>query len=105
MPKTTIGKWSVGLIAAMLVLIFTVPTLDSTYYKGVEAGDTIVQDMTRRPLIAFPMLLGMLSGIIAFVTGLVALIKHKERAALVYLSTALGALLILFMVGDLFSSE
>ena len=105
MPKTKLGKWSVGLVVALFVLLAIVPTLDSTFYKGVEAGDTIFKDMTARPLIAFPMLLGMLSGIMAFVTGLIAIIKHKERAVLVYISTAIGALLLLFLIGDLFSPE
>ncbi len=105
MPKTIMGKWSVWLAVALFVLIALVPTLDATFYKGVEAGDTIVQDLTIRPFLAIPALLGMLSGLLAFVTGLIALMKFKDRAVLVYVSTLLGALLLLFIVGDAFSSE
>ncbi len=105
MPKTLVGKWSVWLGAAMLGLIFVVPTLDATFYNSVEAGDTIFEDLTIRPFLAIPALLGMLSGIMAFITGLIALIRHKERAVLVYISTGLGALLLLFMIGDAFSAE
>lgn len=105
MPKTTLGKWSVWLGLAFLVLIFIGPTLDATFYKSVTAGDTIFEDLVVRPFLAIPMLLGIASGILAFVLGLTALIKYKERAFLVYLSTILGALLLVFVIGDLFSAE
>lgn len=103
MPKTLIGKWSVWLAAAMLLLIFLSPILTSTWYKGVVGGNTVFEDIALRPGLAIPMLVGVLSGLTALVTGLVALIKYQERAALVYVSTALGALLLLFMIGDAFS--
>lgn len=105
MPKTKLGKWSVGLGVALIALMFVGPTLDATLYKGVTAGNNILEDLSNRPLLAIPMLLAMLSGIMAFVTGLIALIKYKERAVLVYLSTGLGALLPLFLIGDTFSPE
>lgn len=105
MPKTIVGKWSVWLGLAMLVLMALGPTLDSTFYKGVTAGNSIFEDITLRPFLAIPLLCGWLAGIAAFITGLIALIKYKERALLVYASTLLGALLILFMVGDAFSPE
>lgn len=105
MPKTILGKWSVWLALAMLVLIFVGPILDATFYQSVEAGNTIIDDLSARPYLAVPMLLGVISGIAAFVTGLVALTKLKERAVVVYLSTLIGALLLLFIVGDAFSAE
>ncbi|MBI4093100.1 MAG: hypothetical protein HY420_04210 [Candidatus Kerfeldbacteria bacterium] len=105
MPKTILGKWSAWLALVFLGLIFIGPTLDATFYKSVTAGDTILEDLTLRPFLAIPMLLGVASAIAAFVTGLIAIIKHKERAILVYISTALGALLLVFVIGDLFSAE
>ncbi len=105
LPKTRTGRWSVWLAAAMLGLIFIGPTLDATFYKSVTAGNTILEDLAIRPFLAIPMLLGILSGIMAFVTGLMAIIKHKERAIIVYISTLLGALLLLIVIGDMFSAE
>lgn len=46
------------------------------------------------------MLAGIVSGILAFVTGLIAAIRQKERASLVYVAIIIGALLILFLVGE-----
>jgi hypothetical protein len=44
------------------------------------------------------MLAGMGAGISAFITGLLAIIRHKERAVLVVISTVIGVLLILFLI-------
>jgi hypothetical protein len=47
------------------------------------------------------MLTGMASGVSAFITGLLALVKGREKALLVYLSTGLGGLFTLFLAADL----
>ena len=47
------------------------------------------------------MLAGMVAGILAFITdGLLAIIKQKENAVLVYISTVIGALFMLFLAGE-----
>jgi hypothetical protein len=53
-----------------------------------------------RPALALTMLVGMASGISAFATGLLAIIRQKENALLVYISTVIGALLLLFLTGE-----
>jgi len=100
MPKTKLGRWSVWLILAMPVLFILGSLAANTLYKDVLAGDTILWDMTTRPVLAWSMLIGMICGISAFITGLTTIIKDKERALLVYASTAFGALLLLFLVGE-----
>jgi hypothetical protein len=70
-------------------------------YESVPAGDTILKDIVVRPALALTMLAGMASGISAFVTGLITIIKQKERALFVYAATLVGALLILFLIGEL----
>ena len=47
------------------------------------------------------MLAGMAAGISSFITGLLAIIKQKEKAFLVYVSSIIGGLLILFLVGEI----
>ena len=54
-----------------------------------------------RPLLALTMLAGMAAGISGFITGLLAIVKQKENALLVYVSTVIGGLLTLFLVGEL----
>ena len=101
MPKTSLGKWSVGLIAAMLVLFFLGSLSTNLLYRSVPAGSTILEDMVGRPVLALAMLAGFISGIAAFITGLIALIKQKERAPLVYVATLIGLLLMLFLSGEI----
>ena len=74
-------------------------------YKSVPAGGTILKDITVRPALALTMLAGMVSGISAFIIGLIAIIKQKERALLVYGASLIRALLILFLLGEVLSSH
>jgi len=52
------------------------------------------------PTLALTVLAGMAAGILALVTDLLALIRHKETAILVYISSLIGALLIVFLIGE-----
>lgn len=105
LPKTKLGGWSLGLIIAMPILMFIGISLNNTLYQSVTAGNGLIDDLTKRPALAVSMLTGIGAGITSFITGLIAIVKRKERALLVYLSTLIGALLILFIIGDLISPE
>jgi len=100
MPKTNLGKWSVGLILAMFVLFIIGSSLTNSLYKSVPAGGTIFADIISRPALAISMLVGFGAGISAFVIGLISIIKQKERAVLVFGSTIVGAALTVFLIGE-----
>ena len=100
-PKTKLGWWSLGLAAAMPVLFFIGMSFTNLLYKSVPAGNTILKDIAVRPALALTMLAGMVSGISAFIIGLIAIIRQKARALLVYGATLIGALLIIFLLGEL----
>ena len=100
LPKMRLGKWSVGLIFLMPGLFYLGMWLANNWYDSMPAGETILSDFDQRPLLVLTMLSGMAAGIMASVMGLVAVIKQKERALLVYGSTLLGMLLILFLIGE-----
>ena len=101
MPKTILGKWSIILIIAMPVLFITGTSFSNSFYKSTPAGDTIFEDISARPALALSMLAGMVSGIFSFISGLLAIMKQKENAVLVYISTTIGALLVLFLAGEI----
>ena len=101
LPKTKLGWWSLGLAAAMPVLFFIGMSFTNLLYKSVPAGDTILKDIAVRPALALTMLAGIVSGIWAFIIGLIAIIRQKARALLVYCATLVGALLIIFLLGEL----
>lgn len=101
MPGTTLGRWAVGLIAVMPILFVFGSSFSRSLYESVSAGRTILADIASRPLLALTMLAGMAAGISGFITGLLAIVKQKENALLVYVSTVIGGLLTLFLVGEL----
>lgn len=101
LPATAPGRWSVGFILVMPILFVAGTLFAGTLYGSVPAGDTIQADIVARPALALTMLAGIAAGIAAFVTGLLAIIGRKDHALLVYAATAGGALLILFLTGEL----
>ena len=102
-PQTILGRWSVGLIVAMPILFVIGTSLTNSLYESVPAGGTIVADIAARPALALTMLAGMAAGIAAFLVGLLALVRKKERALLVYISTMVGMLLMVFLAGEFIS--
>ena len=100
-PKTTLGKWSVGLIVAMPIMFIIGTSFTNTLYKSVSAGKTIIADIGVRPALALTMLAGMVAGISALITGFLAIIRKKENALLVHVSTVIGALLMLSLAGEI----
>lgn len=96
MPKTRLGKWSVGLIIVFFLLLVTFRLLVASGQKG---GATFFSN----PVLAIPGLLMGISGVFAFFTGAVSLIKNKERSIFVFLATAMGLLVLIFCLGEILS--
>lgn len=86
-PETKIGKWSVGLntffLAVIIISIILVEVLGILDFNDKWWDITV-------PIAA-------LATISSFITGLIAVIKKKERSFLVYLSVFIGLLAILFI--------
>jgi len=102
-PSTRMGKWSVWLIVVMPILFILGTSFTGSIYQSVPSGSTLVADIIARPALALSMLAGIAAGILACITGLVAVTRQKENALLVYVSSIIGALLILFLVGEILS--
>jgi hypothetical protein len=79
MPKTSLGIWAGGLSAVFVVLI--VALILSMELAGLRPGTPLVLTLGTCM---------MLSGIAAFVTGVVALIRFKDRSFAVILAVVLG---------------
>lgn len=99
-PKTISGKWSVVLIFAMPIFFYIGVSFVS-FYESVPAGKTIPHDIVVRPGVALPMLAGFASGIAAFFTGIIGIIRKKDYSILVFLSTALGFLMLLWWLAEI----
>ena len=70
-------------------------------FDSVPGGGTILADITARPALALTMLAGFACGVAAFVTGLVAILKWKDRTILAFASTIVGGLFVLFLIAEL----
>lgn len=86
-PQTKLGRWSVGLNAFFLITIvisiILVNVLGILSYNGRWWDATV-------PILA-------LATIVAFILGIIAIIKNKERSIIVYASVIIGLLAILFI--------
>ena len=101
MAKSALGKWSIWLIIAMPILFFIGSSFRDSLYASVPSGETILADIATRPALALTMLAGMAAGIAAFITGILAIFKQSDRAILVYVSSLAGALLVVFLAGEI----
>jgi len=92
-PKTNLGKWSIWLIIAFIILFIVSQLLVSSGQRG---GATFFSNL----LLSIPMLVAGISGISAFFVGIIGIIKSKERAIIVFLSTIIGFLILFFVLGE-----
>ena len=93
LPKTSWGKWSVGLIAVFILFLVLFVILVASGQRG---GETFFSNL----LLTVPMLLAVTCGVAAFVTGLIGIIKSKERSILVYLAILIGLYILVFCLGE-----
>ena len=98
-PKTRLGKLSVALIIAMPIF-FYIGMSFVNFYESVPAGKTIPHDIMVRPGVALPMLAGFICGIAAFFTGIIGIIRKKDHSVFVFLSTAMGFLVLLWCLAE-----
>jgi len=71
------------------------------FYESVPAGKTIPHDIIVRPGVALPMLTGFICGIAAFFTGIMGIIKKRDCSILVFLSSAMGFLMLLWCFAEI----
>jgi len=98
MAKTRLGKWSLRLIVVFFALIILVQII-AAVGRAMGAFDSKSLNVFQllMPIIIVPA--GM-CGIAAFATGILSIIKSKERSVFVFFSTAIGLFVLLFVLGE-----
>ena len=94
-PTTKLGKWSVWLCVAFLILI--VIAFMSVIFS---AKDEISQNFFDPLWAAVTLLIAGACGIFALVLGVISVIKNRERSVLVFLAIAIGVIALVFVVGE-----
>ncbi len=95
-PKTLLGKWSLGLFAGLVICFLVARILVAS---GQEGGETFFSNLS----ISVPTLLAGLSGIAALFTGIIGIAKSKERAVIVFITTIIGFFVLAFVLGEYLS--
>lgn len=101
-PKTSLGKWSLGLII-LVPIFFYLGMILSDYYSPTSAGNTILEDLMTRPLVSISMLSGFFAGISAFFCGIIDIIKKKDYSIIIIISTILGFLVLFWVIAEIIS--
>ena len=99
-PKNNLSKWSIGLIVIMPLLLYIGMSFVNLY-ESVPAGKTILHDIALRPGVALPMLAGLVSGIAAFICGIIGITRKKDYSVLVFISTLIGFFVLLFILAEI----
>ena len=92
-PRTLLGKWSIWLIITFIALFITFQLLVASGQRG---GATFFSNLA----LTLPMLFAGISGISAFFTGIICIIKNKDKSVLVFIATILGFFILLFVSGE-----
>jgi lipopolysaccharide export LptBFGC system permease protein LptF len=93
MPRTKFGKWSTGLFFLFVLCFITFIGLVAAGYHG---GDTFFNPSA----LTIPGLLGGIFVVSSFITGLISIIKSKERSALVIVETVIGFFFTFLVLGE-----
>jgi hypothetical protein len=81
LPKTSLGRWLVGLAIAFILFFVLAEVLTGFEVFGPESNPVLTVVLT--------IIDADISGA-AFVTGLISIIKRKERSVLVFVSMAIA---------------
>lgn len=93
-PATLLGRRCLGFLGVGIVgLLAMVVSVGS----GQEGGDTFADNWW----ISGPALVAALGLVGAFVTGLIAIVRNRERSLPVILATIVGALVPMFLIGEI----
>ena len=93
-PKTHLGQWSIWLITVFIVLFIVFQILVASGQRG---GATFFSNLA----LSIPMLIAVITGILAFFTGIIGIIKNKERSVLVFSSTIIGFFILVFVSAEI----
>lgn len=101
LPSTVPGRWAVALGIAAPLLVAIGGALARGLYADVTAGSSVLDDVAARPVLALTMVAGIGAGVAAFVVGLTALLRAKERSLLTFVATVVGAAFVMILLGEL----
>ena len=93
-PSSSLGTWSVRLIAVALAFFILFFVLVASGQRG---GETFFSN----PLLAITILLAGILATGSFFIGIIGIARIRERSVLVFLATTAGLLVLLFGLAEI----
>jgi len=93
-PSTFLGNWSVRLIVFSLLFLIVFYSLVASGQRG---GDTFFSNLA----LAITMLIAAILAVSSFFTGIIGIIRNRERAIFVYISTVIGFFVLLYGLAEI----
>jgi len=93
LPKTSLGKWSTGLIIAAFIM------------PVVFIIEMVLNSWSGMWSVVIPIILGAVFAFSSMVIGIIGIVKSKERSILVFIATVLGAFALIIAVGQFLIPE
>ena len=93
-PSAVLGAWSVRLIALALAFFILFAVLVALGQRG---GETFFSNL----VLTIPILIAAILAVCAFFTGILSIIRNRERAVFVLISTAIGFFVLIFGLAEI----
>lgn len=90
LPQTKFGRLALVFLLSFLLFIILFYSILAIF--DVRGGDTFFSN----PELAIPILLAWVSGLLAFIASLIAIIKEKTKSIIVFVSLIVGFMVTAF---------
>lgn len=103
-PGTSPGRWSLGLLAGFIVLMFLFAASISLYGGGNEVRRLSMQaggKFFSLPWLGSTLLAASLSAVAAAISALAAIVRKGERSILMVVPILVGSFVLFWAIGEL----
>jgi hypothetical protein len=94
LPTTTLGKWSIGM--GLSLILFFILSFAIIILGHQTGGETFLDNL----YIAVPMFLAGISGIAALITGIICILRYRERSVFVFMAALIGLFVLFLVLGE-----
>ena len=104
-PRASLGRWSLGLLAGFIVLMFLFLAMISLYGGGNEVRRLSMQaggKFFSLPWMGLTLLAAALSAVAGGVAALLAIVRKGERSILMVVPILVGSFVLFWAIGELF---
>ena len=98
LPESQLGKWSTGFMIAFVVFLGLLFLFIAFGHRG---GDTFFSNL----YLAIPTICMGITGVSAFFTGIIGIIKDKDYSVLIIGSTIIGFIVLLWVFAEILVSH